>query len=68
MEIRVVCEYKYLLDEVPCNEGVSIVRIVPTDFDHLSDQCAYDKQSLTVHTGNGIVDYNDFILELSVCI
>ena len=61
VEISVMGQNKNLLDKVPGNYRISVIRIVPAHFDHFPDLCAHNKERTAVHARNGVIDDNNFL-------
>jgi hypothetical protein len=64
MEIDVVGQDENLFDIVALNLTYmfTIFGIVEADTDHFPHQSTDNEEDATVHTGNGVVDYDNFIL------
>ena len=61
MEINIVSQNENLLNIVAVDFMASIVRIVVTNLNHLSDQSTDDEQCSTIHTGYWVINNNNFI-------
>ena len=61
MEINIVSQNENLLNIVAVDFMASIVRIVVTNLNHLSDQSTDDEQCSTIHTGYRVINNNNFI-------
>jgi hypothetical protein len=61
VEINIVCEYEYLLDVVALNGVIAIVGIIIANINHFTNDGADNEQCIAVHTGNRIVNNNDFV-------
>jgi hypothetical protein len=61
VKIGVMRKYEYLLDEIAVDRSVTVVRIVSAYLNHLTYKRTNDEKTAAVHTGNRVIDYNDFI-------
>lgn len=50
MEISIMRQDKYLLDEVAFHECIPVSSVVAAHFYHLANLLTYDKQSAAIHT------------------
>ena len=64
VEVHVMCQYKDLSNIVSRNFGIEIFGIVPADVYHLSDNGTYDEQSVAIHRRYGVVNGNNFVLDV----
>lgn len=58
---------KNLLDKVPGNYRISVIRIVPAHFDHFSNLRAHNKERTAVHARNRVIDDNDLLASVPIC-
>ena len=68
MEIGIVGKNENLLDEIPRCCWLSVIDIVPTDMDHLTDLGTHDEKCTTIHTRNRIINNDNFFSSIVVSI
>lgn len=61
MEINIVSKNENLLNIVSVNLIASVVCVVVTNLNHLSDKSTDDEQCSTIHAGYRVIDRNYFI-------
>ena len=45
-----------------------VIRIIPAHFNHFSDLCVHNKECAAVHARNRVIDDNDLLASVPVCV